>query len=72
MRYAIAGIKTLILTEDNAKIHLLSATAVIISGFYFDLNTTEWCLVALSIRVLVLHTGLGVYTSLAYRLDVAS
>ena len=57
MRYAIAGIKTLILTEDNAKIHLLSATAVIISGFYFDLNTTEWCLVALSITAVLVAEG---------------
>jgi diacylglycerol kinase len=69
-RYAFAGIKSLVLTEDNAKIHLLAAAAVIIAGFYFDLDRTEWCFVALSIALVFAAEAFN--TALEHLTDLVS
>ena len=45
--YAFKGIATLFQTQPNARIHLTALIGVIIAGFYFKINTTEWCLIAL-------------------------
>ncbi|MCO6476229.1 MAG: diacylglycerol kinase family protein [Phaeodactylibacter sp.] len=47
-RYAFQGIKGLLLTQANARIHLFLATLAIILGCVFSLAATEWCLLALA------------------------
>ncbi|GAB3261967.1 diacylglycerol kinase family protein [Larkinella harenae] len=44
-RYAIEGIFALFRFENNAKIHLLAAIAVVIAGFCFRLDRIEWALI---------------------------
>lgn len=46
--YAFRGIAILFKTQINARIHLTALLAVVIAGFFFKINTTEWCLIALS------------------------
>lgn len=41
-KYAFDGLKTLIKEEHNARIHLIAAVIVIISGIYLEINRTEW------------------------------
>lgn len=55
--YAFNGLKLLLREEPNSLIHLLSALAVIILGFFFKISTYEWIAVALCIGfVLAMET----------------
>ncbi|NLJ06665.1 MAG: diacylglycerol kinase family protein [Sphingobacteriales bacterium] len=47
--YAFKGIMFLIRTQENMLIHLVAAILVIIAGFIFHLNITEWCLITFAI-----------------------
>jgi len=47
--FAIQGIRQLLKTEQNARIHLFVSIAVIVAGFFFCLTALEWCIVLLCI-----------------------
>jgi diacylglycerol kinase (ATP) len=47
--YALTGMKELIRSEQNARIHLFISICVIVAGFLFGLAAWEWCVVALCI-----------------------
>lgn len=47
--YAIRGIRTLVRTENNFKIHVLSVVLVIISGITLRINKREWLIIVLLI-----------------------
>lgn len=49
--YALRGLADLIKSEQNARIHLLVTIIVIIAGFIFKINATEWCIVMLCIAM---------------------
>ncbi|MCB9235335.1 MAG: diacylglycerol kinase family protein [Bacteroidia bacterium] len=68
--YAFKGIRTLIASQPNARIHLLATLLVIGAGFYFEVNATEWCLLALSMGGVWL--GEGVNTALEFVVDKVS
>jgi diacylglycerol kinase len=40
--YAFKGIKSLIVYEHNARIHLTALLFAVMSGVYFDIDATEW------------------------------
>lgn len=40
--YAFRGIKELIKSEPNARIHLIATVCVVLAGLYFKLSLTEW------------------------------
>ncbi len=44
-RFAGKGILDLFFFENNARIHLSAAVAVMVAGVYFHLSTTEWALI---------------------------
>jgi diacylglycerol kinase (ATP) len=69
-RYAFAGIADLFSSHPNAKIHLLAALAAVAAGCYFQLNTTEWCLVAISIAAVLAAEGFN--SALEYLTDLVS
>ena len=56
-RYATQGILDLFRFENNARIHLFAAIAVVISGFYFQLSRTECALIVTPVS----YTHLDVY-----------
>lgn len=45
--YALRGIRWLLSTEHNARIHLLALILVVVAGFYFGIEPLEWVLVIL-------------------------
>lgn len=51
-RYAFYGIFTA-LTEQNMKIHFVSAVVVIIAGFFTDLSISEWLVIILLIALVI-------------------
>jgi len=50
-KFAFQGIYSFFSTEHNARIHLASAIAVIIQGFYLRINSFEWCWISVAITV---------------------
>jgi len=51
--FALTGIKELIQSEQNAQIHLFISICVIIAGFLFRISSSEWCIVALCIGLVL-------------------
>src|ERR1044072_9003314 len=51
--YALKGIYAAIKEQRNLKIQLSIALAVVAAGIYFDISTTEWCIVLLTIALVV-------------------
>lgn len=68
--YAFQGILYFIKTQHNAWIHLISAIIVIVFGFIYKLNITEWCLITFAIG-LVLSLEI-INTALEYVSDLVS
>lgn len=52
-RYAFNGIKIMFSSEHNSWIHLLAAIIVLLLGFYFHINSTEWILVIIVIAMVL-------------------
>lgn len=49
--YALSGIRRMLRTEQNARVHLLSTLLVIAAGFFFQVSALEWCVLLLSMAV---------------------
>jgi diacylglycerol kinase (ATP) len=49
--FAFEGLKVFFVTQHNAWIHTFAALAAISAGFYFDLNSNEWCWITLAIAL---------------------
>lgn len=49
--YAFNGIKTLIVEEHNARIHLLATVVVIVFGIVFEISLVEWLWISLAIAL---------------------
>ncbi len=69
-KYAFFGIYDLIKTQPNVRIHLLAMAAVAAGGFYFQLSQTEWCLVSLSIGLVLAAESFN--TALEYLTNLVS
>ncbi len=50
-RYAIAGLITLVRSENNARIHLIATVVVLLLAWYLEFSYLEWA-------ILVILTGL--------------
>jgi diacylglycerol kinase (ATP) len=50
-RFAFRGVKSVFISENNAKIHLAATFLVLGAGFYFCLDTIEWLWIALSVSL---------------------
>ena len=48
-RYAFSGLKVLLTTQHNARIHGAASVLVIGAGLFFRLNRMEWCWIILAI-----------------------
>lgn len=58
--FAARGIATAIRDQQNLKIHITVAIAVVAGGFYFGITDVEWCVVLLTIALV---TGLEMINS---------
>jgi len=52
-KYAFQGIKTLLKTERNARIHCIIAIGTIILGIYVHLSPIEWIIITLCIGLVI-------------------
>lgn len=69
-KYASDGFVDLIKTQPNAKIHLLITGFVLAAGLYFQLSTTEWCIILLTIALVLAAEALN--TALEYLTNLVS
>jgi diacylglycerol kinase len=51
--YAIQGIRTSLREQRNLKVQLMVALLTIGAGFYFNITAVEWCLVLLTIGLVI-------------------
>jgi len=68
--YAFQGLLYYIKTQHNAWIHLLAAIIVIILGFIYKLNVTEWCFIIFAIGLVFSFEIIN--TALEYVSDLVS
>jgi diacylglycerol kinase len=52
-RCAFKGLEYLFRTQTNAQIHLVITTAVLLSGWFFQLSTMEWCSLVIAITLVL-------------------
>ncbi|MEO6580664.1 MAG: diacylglycerol kinase family protein [Sphingomicrobium sp.] len=50
-RYAIAGLKRLLATEHNARLHAFATVIVVCASIWLDLDRYEWCWITLAIAM---------------------
>jgi undecaprenol kinase/diacylglycerol kinase (ATP) len=48
-KYALQGLKTLLIEEHNARIHVLVAILVVCLGRYLKISSVEWLIIILAI-----------------------
>jgi diacylglycerol kinase len=68
--YAFKGIATLFTSQPNARIHGIVLTLVIVAGFYFNIERTEWLAIAL-VAALVLSAE-AMNTAIEFVVDLVS
>ena len=68
--YAFKGIATLFRTQINARIHLIVLMGVIPAGFFFKINTTEWCFIALASGAVLAAEAMN--TAIEFVVDLVS
>ena len=69
-KFAFQGVFELFRSQPNARIHLFAAVLVILAGFYFQINSTEWCLIVLAIFLVLAAEAFN--TALEYLTDLVS
>jgi len=69
-KYALRGIRILVSTQRNARIHLLATVTVLALGFYLGFTPVEWCFILLAIGTV--WTAEALNTSLETVVDLVS
>jgi diacylglycerol kinase (ATP) len=67
--HAFRGMKTLLRSETNAKIHAASAVIAIGSGIWVRLSVLEWCAIAVAVTMVFAAEALN--TALEFLADAA-
>ena len=69
-RYAIAGLRYLLWTQRNAKIHTAIGLAAVALGFVLGIDRYEW--LTLTITITIVLAAEGVNTAIEAAVDLAS
>ena len=69
-KYAFIGIWTMLKSQHNAWIHACATVTVILAGFFFQVTSTEWCLLVLAI--MSVWTAEALNTAFEFLADAAS
>lgn len=51
--YAVNGIRASFADQLNLKVHFMAALLVIAAGFYFGISGSDWCIIVLSIALVI-------------------
>ena len=68
--YALQGIRVVVGTQRNMKIHLVVAIIVVIAGFFFHISIQEWLI--LIVTILLVFTLEMVNTAIEKVVDLVS
>ncbi len=68
-RYALNGLKTLLITQHNAWIHLVATVLVLIFGVLFHIKQNEW--IALIIVITIVWVAEALNTAMEFLSDAA-
>jgi len=68
--YAFRGIRTMFLSQHNARIHAAATLLVIAAGIGFGVTRLEWC--ALTAAIVLVWTAEALNTAMEFLCDVAS
>jgi diacylglycerol kinase len=68
--FAIKGLKTLFQTQANARIHALAIVVVTALGFYFKIESWEWCCVAIAFAMVLSAEAMN--TAIEFVVDLVS
>jgi diacylglycerol kinase len=69
-RFAFNGIRDLIRTQVNARMHLLVSAIVVFAGFFFQISLLEWCVVLLAMGLVLAAEAFN--TALEYLTNLVS
>lgn len=69
-RYALAGLRTLLLTQHNAWIHAAATVVVAASGLVLGLSRAEWCWLVLAMTLVWVAEALN--TALEFLADAVT
>ncbi len=69
-RCAFAGIRMMIVSQQNAWIHPAATAVVVVVGLYFGLTNAEWCSIVLA--VISVWTAEALNTAFEFLTDLAS
>ena len=70
LRFALRGVRTMLVSQHNAWIHAVATFAVCVAGLLVGLSTLEWCAIVLAI--VGVWTAEALNTALEFLCDVAS
>ncbi|MES2397611.1 MAG: diacylglycerol kinase family protein [Bacteroidota bacterium] len=68
--FAIEGIITFFKTQHNAWIHAFATVIVVVLGFAFNVNNTEWCFLITAIALVFISEMLN--TAIEFLTDIVS
>ena len=68
--YAFKGIASLLKREHNAWIHCIAILVVTLAGMYFNITSTEWCIVTLCFGMVLAAEGFN--TAIERLVDLVS
>ncbi len=68
--FAIKGLKILFQTQANARIHALAIVVVTALGFYFKIETREWCSVVIAFAMVLSTEAMN--TAIEFVVDLVS
>ena len=69
-KFAFAGITHFVKSEPNVIIHLIAAVLAVCAGFFFAINSMEWCFVIFAIGLVLSAEAFN--TAIEYLTDLAS
>jgi diacylglycerol kinase len=67
--HAFRGLRTLLIEQHNARIHLAATLVVLVAGFYFEVSRGDWLVLLLTIALVWLGEALN--SALEYLCDAA-
>jgi diacylglycerol kinase (ATP) len=70
VRYALRGVRLILLSQHNAWVHLAAAIVVVLAGFFCRLGLGEWCCIVAAITMV--WTAESLNTAFEFLCDVAS
>jgi len=69
-RYALAGLRTLLMTQHNAWIHAVATVLVVVAGLVLGLSAAEWCWLVLAMTLVWMAEALN--TALEFLADAVT